>query len=349
VIIEKISVPRAELEGLKAKVAHLEACLELAVPDDGRRQELMARVVTGSMSANNNSTSGGSSSSSSSSSGTLELNDTPEEENEGRLLQDPDGAVRYLGPTSGATFLDLLKEFMTTTVPIAWPGIQHRSEMTFIGSLGRYQTWDSRPLIIEDVDPLWHPSKTEMAMMMTQLRYFVQDGSGDFVSGGIHYWSNLDLSFFDEKMTEVTTDLYSLRKLALFNAALAMACQLDPPSETISNNSTRRGETFFARARVLLGNPLDTTLSNIFDIPVLSLMSVYLIEMNRRDAAYIYVSLGMHIAIMNGIHRGWAHNEQYKRSFWTLYILDRWLSVLNGRPPSILDEAIKLPLPADCP
>jgi hypothetical protein len=31
--------------------------------------------------------------------------------------------------------------------------------------------------------------------------------------------------------------------------------------------------------------------------------------------------------------------------FWTLYILDRWISVLMGRPPSISDESIRLPLP----
>jgi hypothetical protein len=29
--------------------------------------------------------------------------------------------------------------------------------------------------------------------------------------------------------------------------------------------------------------------------------------------------------------------------------LDRWLSVLMGRPPTLLDEAIRLPLPSDVP
>ncbi|KAK9415267.1 hypothetical protein SUNI508_02115 [Seiridium unicorne] len=306
--IEKISIPRTELDDLKARCARLEACLEQAVPDESRRQNLMARVVSGSLSA-----------SSTSSTGTLEPNEATEEETEGRLLQDPDGAVRYLGSTSGATFLDLIKEFMTAIFPLAWPGSQHRSEMTFVGSLGRYQTWDSRPLIMQDVDPFWHPSKTEMAMMIVQLRYYIQDGSGDFASGGIYYWNDLDMSFFDAKTSGITTDPHSLRRLALFHAALAMACQLELPSENTVTEGTQRSEAFFARARWLIGNPLDTTLSNIFDIPVLSMMSVYLVEMNRRDAAYIYVSL------------------------------DRWLSVLNGRPPAILDEAIKLPLPVDIP
>lgn len=306
------------------------------MPDESRRQDLAGRVSAGSMSASTSTVAG------------VDPSDGPDDEHEGRLLQDLDGVVRYLGSTSGATFLDLVKEFMTTIFPLAWPGAQHGAEMTFIGSLGRYQTWDSRPLIVQDVDPFWHPSKTEMAMMMVRFRYFLQDGSGDFASGGIYYWNDLDLSFFDTKMSEIPTDPHLLRRLALFHAALAMACQVEAVAED-NNDSTRRGETFFARARWLVGNPLDTTLSNIFDVPVLAMMSIYLVGMNRRDAAYMYVSLGMHIAVMNGVHRGWVHDEQCKRSFWTLYIMDRWLSVLNGRPPAILDEAIRLSLPLDAP
>lgn len=50
----------------------------------------------------------------------------------------------------------------------------------------------------------------------------------------------------------------------------------------------------------------------------------------------------------HGAHRGWV-DERGKRVFWTLYILDRWLSCLMGRPPTILDDAIRLPLPCDVP
>ncbi|KAH8204498.1 hypothetical protein TruAng_001414 [Truncatella angustata] len=326
-IVEKVQIARTELEDLKAKCARLEACLEQVVPEESRRQDLMAQVVSGVHSVDSSATS----------TATPENGYGTEEDTEGRLLQgrllqDPDGAMRYLGSTSGATFLDLIKEFMHAVFPLARPVPDHRPEMTFLGSLGSYQTWDSRPLALQDVDPLEHPSKTEMAIMMTQLRYFVQDGSGDFVSGGIYYWSDFDLSLFDTKPAENTTDPNLLRNLAHFHAAVAMAYQLNASSENATESSLR-GEMFFAKARWILGNPLDTTLNNVFDIPILSMLSIYLVEKNRRDAAYM----------------GWVHNEQCKRSFWTLYVLDRWLSVLNGRPPSILDEAIKLSLPTEAP
>jgi hypothetical protein len=102
------------------------------------------------------------------------------------------------------------------------------------------------------------------------------------------------------------------------------------------------------RARVLIGNPLDTVLFTPGDVPVLALMAFYLIEVNRRDAAYMYVGLAIRIAVIHGLCNT-AVDEASKRSFWTLYILDRWLSVLMGRPPTIADEAIKLPLPSDVP
>lgn len=42
-------------------------------------------------------------------------------------------------------------------------------------------------------------------------------------------------------------------------------------------------------------------------------------------------------------------DEAFNRTIWTLYVLDRWLSVLMGRPPTITDEAIHLLLPDDRP
>jgi len=99
---------------------------------------------------------------------------------------------------------------------------------------------------------------------------------------------------------------------------------------------------------MLIGNPLDTVRFTLSDVPVLALMAFYLIEINRRDAAYMYVGLAVRIAVIHGLFRSCV-DEASKRSFWTLYILDRWLSVLMGRPPTIADEAIKLPLPSDVP
>ncbi|ORY61798.1 uncharacterized protein BCR38DRAFT_39686 [Pseudomassariella vexata] len=349
VVVEKIAVPRTDLEELTAKCKRLEACLELAIPDEASRRDLMARTGAAAFSNSGGSTTATTTAGAPApaSAPAMGPNDAQEDESaqEGRMLYDPDGTQRYLGPTSGAAFLDLIKEFMNTMFPLAWPGSQNL-EGTFLGSLGRYQTFDSQPLVVHDVDPFWLPIKTEVTVMITQLRYFVQDGSGDFLSGGIYYWGDLDPSFFDSKepLDSSAADPRTLRQLALFHAAFAMACLLEPPGDNIS--SAQRNEAFFARARLLLGNPLDTNTNTVHDISVLAMMSIYLVEMNRRDAAYMYVSLGMQIAVMHGVHCGWV-DELGKRTFWTLYIIDRWLSVLMGRPPAVADEAIRLAMPTE--
>jgi hypothetical protein len=49
---------------------------------------------------------------------------------------------------------------------------------------------------------------------------------------------------------------------------------------------TQFAEACFKRARALIGNPLDTVNFTLDDVPTLTMMAFYLIEINRRDAAY---------------------------------------------------------------
>jgi hypothetical protein len=102
---------------------------------------------------------------------------------------DPESNIkRYHGETSGATFLDSLKEFMATMVVPLMAEVEAGDGSSFVSSIGQYQTFDSRPLPNPDVKPLWLPTQPEMKSMLAELRYYLQDGTrGDFPSGGI-YW-----------------------------------------------------------------------------------------------------------------------------------------------------------------
>ncbi|KAF4961827.1 hypothetical protein FSARC_10056 [Fusarium sarcochroum] len=270
---------------------------------------------------------------------------------EGRLLHDPDGNARFLGETSGATFLDYLKEFMTTVLPLAYQNLRPGSDgSAFLSSLGRYQTYDSRPLHDRDVDPSWFPTSPEMESMLSELRYFIQDGNGSWPSGGIYWWGNLssapNIPLMERDSPNIR--LAKCRPLSFYQTAFAVVSQatIMPPQDiSIDSNLS---ENYYSRARMLLGNPLDITRFTPNEVAALTLMGFYLIEMNRRDAAYMCVSSAMHISIMHGAHRGWL-DESGKRVFWTLYVLDRYLSCLMGRPPTIMDDAIRLPLPCEAP
>lgn len=346
--IERVTVTRSEFDDLKRRCEALERCLQEAVPDADKRNELLARADL--------QTTPALSEPASKSSPQVKLEDPNSDEqaaSAGGHAHEADDDAHCVAEAAGSTFLDYLKEFMTTVFPLAfsepWPPNSHNGA-AFAGPLGSYQTYDSRPLYVPDVDPLWLPPRADMMTMLTSLRSLIQDGNGEFRSGGIYWWGDLNSVPVDPRTPspDLPPDLDKYRHLAFYHTAFAVArhagifpvVSIDPIVPT--------SESYFARARKLLGDPLDITRYTISDVAVLALMGYYLIEMNRRDAAYMYVSVAMHISIMHGAHRGWV-DERGKRVFWTLYILDRSLSCLMGRPPTVLDNAIRLPLPREEP
>lgn len=340
VAVARVSVPLAELEELRRKVEVLERAVREGAEGDVAKAGGSTTTATSSvvgtpevvLSATTPSQSQPQSQSQ------LPMPEDDQASTEGRLLNDPDGHARFLGETSGATFLDHLKEFMSTVFPLA-----HPEGTTFLATRGSYQTYDSRPLhdghhaSATPADCLWLPPRDQVHAMLAELRCFVQDGNGAWPSGGAYYWGDL---------ADAAAAAEDTRHLAFLHTALAVASQASSTPEMPARPGASEG--FFGRACALLGNPLDMTRFAMADVRALALMGFYLVEMNRRDAAYMCVSNAMHISIMHGAHRGWV-DEGRKRVFWTLYVLDRWLSCLMGRPPTIMDEAIRLPPPCDAP
>jgi hypothetical protein len=146
----------------------------------------------------------------------------------------------------------------------------------------------------------------------------------------------------------VEADTRSARRLAFYQTALALACRIASTKPPTSGFSQDRSEPFFARATTLLGNPLDVTRCSMGEVSVLTMMAYYLLESDRVEAAYVYIGVATRVAFGAGAHRGNV-DERGKRIFWTLYVLDRWVSCLLGRPTAIQDEAVMLPLPVDSP
>ncbi|KAF2634436.1 hypothetical protein P280DRAFT_376198, partial [Massarina eburnea CBS 473.64] len=339
----KNALLKEESERLRKRCVALEKSLQTVVPDDIARQELVQQFEHGETPARLRAVSLPSETS---------YATDEAEATEGRLLLDMDGNVRFLGASSGATFLDLLSRFMLTLVPLAFvpdSGYTAAEDASmFVASIGHYQTFDSRPLHDPGVDPLWLPSRTDMTLMMTALSYHIQDGNGDFISGGIYYWGELNVpaavTLAPSHMDAIKSDNY--RHLAFHNICFAFATHV--LNHTPRPDEENAGDRYLKRAQMLLGNPLDTVRFTLRDVPVLALMGFYLVEINRRDAASIYITLAIHISITHGAFRH-CDDEISKRVFWTLYVLDRWISCLMGRPPTFIDESIRLPMPADVP
>lgn len=229
---------------------------------------------------------------------------------------------------------------MVTLQPLVGEPGSDTPSTSFLGSLGLYQTYDSRPLdVLNPVDPSWLPSRSEMMILLAEFRYFLQDGNGDFPSGGIFYWGDVPSTGPDH--AHVTAG-----ELPLLHMILAVAVRLDAASDWEGVRDTQRSSAaFYSRAQATLGNPLDITAYSDWHVSVLLVMALYLLEMNRRDAAWMTVSRAMHLAVMYGAHTTWSQDEGKKRVFWTLFLLDSWLSSWLGRPPLVPEGAIRLDLP----
>jgi hypothetical protein len=176
------NVLKSEVDRLRKRCAALEGRLQAAAPDDAA--DILAQLDSDEAALHPTQS-------------TLDDVSSLADEAEaidGRLLFDPDGTVRYFGETSGATFLEYLKHFMLTLVPFTCQP-DSGDGSSFVASIGQYQTFDSRPLPNPDVNPLWLPSPDEMTSMLAELRYYLQDGSGNFPSGGIHWQVPLASSY----------------------------------------------------------------------------------------------------------------------------------------------------------
>ncbi|KKA20894.1 N-terminal binuclear Zn cluster-containing/DNA binding domain-containing protein [Rasamsonia emersonii CBS 393.64] len=324
---ERITISRATYEDLQASEQFLQKCLSAAIPSEKDRLELMRRVRT----AHDPSPS---QSGSATPLKNLNSSDSDEVLDGGRLLADPDGHRRYLGNSSGAAFLDQLREFASTVLPLVSHGDgclgPSQMEDSFAALLGRYQTHDSRPLFLPQVDPYHLPSLTEAETLLSTLPSFDEQ-------------TNHTLR---QAYSPQLLDGLSMRSslLAILNAALAVASKQATATRTVGSEPS---QSYFARAKLLLQNPLET--ATPAHIPCLSMMGYYLLGENRRDAAYSYIRLAGHIAITYGFHESWMTGEREKRQFWTVYVLDRFVSCLLGRPNMISDDDIGVDLPKDEP
>lgn len=313
---EKMTISRATYQDLQANESFLRLCLSTVVPSAQERMELMRRVRltharAGSCEAEAKS-------------------QTPyleELANGGRFLADPDGQRRFIGNASGAAFLDQIREFACTVLPLVCGrnGSLRHSQIqdSFSNLLGKYQTHDSRPLQLPLVNPYYLPPIEEAQRCLSFLSGLTTEGANDV---SIFYWGPLPDIMRQVYSRDTSNEACDNSvQLATLNAAFALAAQQSPSGAL----DPETGDTYFAHAHFLLGPLLDGATRT--HIPCLAMMGYYLLGANRRDAAYSYIRLAGHIAVTYGYYQSWMTSETEKREFWTIYALDRYIS---GSVPS---------------
>ncbi|KKZ61729.1 hypothetical protein EMCG_03758 [[Emmonsia] crescens] len=91
-------------------------------------------------------------------------------------------------------------------------------------------------------------------------------------------------------------------------------------------------------------------------VEVLSLVGYFFQNLNRRDAAFLYIGLALRMAISLGLHQEVSDDslddharEHRRRLWWSVYSMDRILCVKSGNPLTIADEDIGVLPPSRLP
>lgn len=271
---------------------------------------------------------------------------------EGKLLQDRDGTKRWLGGTSGATFLDHLKRFMYTLKSSLGFGSSDSDtapELNFIASRGQYQTSDSRLLFVPPADSLHSPPLSEnwayASIRFAKVSEYLQDGLNHWPCGGIHYFGDFSEQAWITSLSEQPSG-QNPRAWAFYEAAFALGTVYSLTAAN-SRRDGHLGEMSYAQSSKLVDLAHHTR--SMADVPTLALMAMYMMEMNRRDNAYFLLSEAMTVCSAFGGMNGSSTDERTRRVIWTLFCLTRDASCLMGRPLMYADEAFQLPYPAPDP
>ncbi|VDC04177.1 unnamed protein product [Peniophora sp. CBMAI 1063] len=95
--------------------------------------------------------------------------------------------------------------------------------------------------------------------------------------------------------------------------------------------------------------------SRLYNLQCTCLSIMYLMSCSSMQSSWIWCRHGISLAQDVGAHKKKAYSttpnaqdEQFKRAFWTLVMLDRTLSVMMARPYAMRDEEIDCPYPIAC-
>ncbi|KAI4728785.1 hypothetical protein E4T49_03459 [Aureobasidium sp. EXF-10728] len=242
-----------------------------------------------------------------------ELNVNPLMDNFANLVISPSGKHHYLGSSSST----ILGRRFQDIVGITNPGYDlDREYSTYNHSALRLR----RLSIVDNV--MLPPAAFAKRLYIAQHSYI----------GTIFAFCTPEV--FEEQLQQAykgPPDLYSVNQWSGFDG---------PP-----------GFDFFTQALQYLPDIHEE--GSVLFVGVLALIGYFMQNLNRRDAAFLYVGTALRMAISLALHQevldprlDEASKEQRRRIWWSVYSLDRILCVKSGNPLTIDDQDIAVKLPS---
>lgn len=212
-------------------------------------------------------------------------------------------------------------------------------------------------------------SDTDQSQFREILRRFPPKPVADFLSSCCYELATDSFFYFDQqdfqlKLDEVYQDESSrLRENGAFLCLVLMVfalgsqfANLRNKASTAYNPGTSRcpGRYFYSVADRLL--PMATFDCSILAMQACLVTAVYLLPEHVYDRAYLYLNHALRIAISLDMHRQKIDNRNFCRNseinhrlWWSVFSLDRTVSIKLGRPASIATSEIRTSLPKALP
>jgi hypothetical protein len=206
---------------------------------------------------------------------------------------------------------------------------------------------------------------TDQGQFREILRRFPPKPVADFLSSCCYELATDSFFYFDQqdfqlKLDEVYQDETSrLRKDGVFLCLVLMVFALGSQFADLRHRASSAynpgisrcpGRYFYDVASRLL--PMATFDCSIQAMQACLVTAVYLLPEHVYDRAYLYLSHALRIAISLHMHRQKTDNrsscrdsEINHRLWWSVFSLDRTVSIKLGRPASIATSEIRTPLP----
>ncbi|EXJ81855.1 hypothetical protein A1O1_07920 [Capronia coronata CBS 617.96] len=254
-------------------------------------------------------------------------------------VQDSVGRYRFLGSSSTWTFsqrafIHLQQAFPeneTIAIPLNVDGSAYQLDYTYANSDGIPDTTE-----LPSIDYTLYLMNTVKFHTCQMLRPFDAE----------EFTRNL-YEFSEQGVAKIESSrLWFVQFLLIVALGKAMLVVLKDPS-------TPPGSAWFQRAMSIMPDSVRLLREPTLAIQVLCLVTLFLMSIDMKEAAYGYIGQAARICLVEGLHQDTPRQvmgdklaNRHRDLWWTVYILDRRLSSMIGTPCSIQDVDITCPLPA---
>ncbi|KAK0623025.1 fungal-specific transcription factor domain-containing protein [Immersiella caudata] len=260
---------------------------------------------------------------------------------ETRMLQDQTGRLLYIGDASTLSILQLIRIIVENTAgtDMGSPFINDPKRHRILESIIDFPENTKVPSIL--------PDKQTADILIES--YFIN------TCGLIEVF---DRKAFIDGVETVYRDPLSAGHHSLCHLFLVLALGLLLAAPTAGSRQEAiihkllaakmdRAELFFRSARSMCDPDSGFEDADFWSVQALSLMTVYMLAVSKRNRAYAYLGMAVRSAYALGLHREETMNDfiftavqmTVRRNLWkTLFILDRFLAASLGRPTAISED-----------